>query len=316
MSTSMIDRTLSYLPVNPEFAKKDELMKYINGIFACGRAYVEINSSVLKILGDIDYSERYILRISSVADIKLSLDYKFAYISLPVGFSPFFKKLSAFHNIIAEIHTDEYSALAYLLTLKENRNLNLISMIRLTGVVSSSAESSAALLRWYKMNFHIPIDICPLNTMLSGAGDAITLYKAKADAVTLSFGRNHYYTSFEDFLINCQILSRSSMPTEIISALCTTSLAFMRIFNSIPCGMERITMKDSPVTAPVYDIEKGLVFRPFKPAHKKDIKKENIIERQIRTIGLEREIEDAIIDMLKKTNYSFYQNIIKRNFID
>ena len=43
---------------------------------------------------------------------------------------------------------------------------------------------------------------------------------------------------------------------------------------------------------------------------------ENIIEKQIRTIGLEREIEDAIIDMLKKTNYSFYQNIIKRNFID
>lgn len=316
MPTSMIDRTLSYLPVNPELISKNEIMKYIDGIFACGASYVEINSDILKLLGDMDFSERYILRISSVADVKLCLDYKFAYISLPVGFSPFFKKLALFHNIIAEIHTDEYSALAHLLTLKENRNLNLISMIRLTGIVSSSTESSAALLRWYKMNFHIPLDICPLNTMLSGAGDAITFYKAKADAVTLSFGRNHYYTSFEDFLINCQILSRTSMPAEIISALCTTSLAFMRIFNSIPCGMERIAIKDSPVISPVYDIEKGIVFRPFKPAHKKTANKENIIEKQIRTIGLEREIEDAIIDMLKKTNYSFYQNIIKRNFID
>ena len=41
------------------------------------------------------------------------------------------------------------------------------------------------------------------------------------------------------------------------------------------------------------------------------VDKDNIIERQIKTIGLEKEIENAILEMLKKTNYGFYQDIIR-----
>lgn len=316
MSTALIDRTLSYLNVNPDFVEKNEIKKYIDGVFACGADYVEINSTVLGLLEDEDFSERYILRINSVEDVKLCLNYDFAYIVLPAGLSPFFKRLAQKHSIIAEIYTDEYAAVADLLTLRENSRINDISMIRLTGVIATGQKSAESLMRWYKLNFHIPLDICPLNTMLSGSGDAIAFLNEKADAISLSFGRNHYYTALEDFIINRQILSRSFMPPELISALCSTSLAFMRIFCSIPCGMERIAVKETPVMAPVYDIEKGLVYRPFKPASKKQQAQENIIEKQIRTIGLEREIEEAILEMLKKTNYSFYQNIIKRNIID
>ncbi len=316
MSTALIDRTLSYLPLNENLINKEDVIKYVEGIFACGADYIEINSTILDLLKDTDLSERYIFRISSIADIKLCLDYNFAYVSLPLGLAPFFEKLSQRHSIIAEIYTGEYSVLSDLLSLKEHPKLTSISMVRLTGVVATTEKNTESLMKWYKGNFHIPLDICPLNTMLSGAGDAISFLKESCDAVSLSFGRNHYYTSMEDFLINRQILNRRAMPQETISAICSASLAFLRIFSSIPCGMERIAVKDSPVTAPVYDIEKGVIFRPFKPAQRNKYSKENILEKQIKTIGLEKEIEEAILDMLKKTNYSFYQNIIKRNIID
>ncbi len=316
MSTVFIDRTLSYLTLKNNFVEKSELMKYINSVFSCGADYIEINSTVLEFLKDEDLSQKYIFRITSIADMKLSFDYDFAYISLPLSLSPFFEKLAAKHSIIAEIFTDEYSVMADLLTLKNHTRLNTISMVRLTGIVATTPENSHSLVSWYKHNLHIPLDICPLNTMLSGSGDAVSFLRARADSISLSFGNSNYYTSFEDFLINRQISQRSPMPQEVIAAMCSASLAYMWLFNALPSGMERIAIKDSPVMAPVYDIENGVVYRPFRPVSKKPKNQENIIEKQIRTIGLEREIEDAIIDMLKKTNYSFYQNITKRNIID
>ncbi len=316
MSVALIDRTLSYMNINQKFADKEALLNYINGVFSCGADYVEINSGLLELLDGEDLSEKYILQICSVKDIKLCVDHKFAYVSIPADLSVFFDKLSVFQNIIAEVQSDKYSIISELLDHKEHDHFRNVSMIRLTGLLSSDEADMKALLGWCRFNFHQPVDICPLNTMLSGSSDALDAFNCGADAVSLSFGRNHYYTSFEDFLINRQIMRRSVMTPEAIAALCNASLAFMKLFCTIPSGMERLAIKDGPTPSPVYDIEKGVAFRPFKPGKRKLPDNENIIERQIRTIGLEREIEDAIIDMLKKTNYSFYQNIIKRNFID
>lgn len=316
MSTVLTDRTLSYMNINQKFADKEALLNYIKSVFSCGADYVEINSGLLELLDGEDLSEKYILQICSVKDIKLCVDHKFAYVSIPADLSVFFDKLSVFQNIIAEVQSDKYSIISELLDHKEHDHFRNVSMIRLTGLLSSDEADMKALLGWCRFNFHQPIDICPLNTMLSGSSDALDAFNCDADAVSLSFGRNHYYTSFEDFLINRQIMRRSVMAPESIAALCNASLAFMKLFCTIPSGMERLAIKDGPTPSPVYDIEKGLAFRPFKPGRRKLPDNENTIERQIRTIGLEREIEDAIIDMLKKTNYSFYQNIIKRNFID
>ena len=316
MSTALIDRTLSYLPINPEQVDKDDLTKYIEGVLACGADYIEINSTVLKLLVGRDLSDKFIFRITSASDIKLSASYRFAYVSLPFALSPFFKVLAKVHSIIAEIQTNEYAVLSDLLNLKNDPLLKYVSMLRLTGNVCVNSNSAEELVKWYKQNMHIPLDVCPLNTMLTGAGDSISLLRSHTDALSLSFGRNYYYSSLEDFLINQYILKRSYMPQEKISALCSTSIAFMRVFRSLPCGMERLTSNDNIVTSPVYDIEKGVVYRPFKAKKKHNPEEDNAIERQIKSIGLEKEIENAIIEMLKKTNYSFYQNIIKRNMID
>ena len=316
MSVSLIDRTLSYMTINQKFADKEALMAYINGVFSCGADYVEINSSLLPLLEGEDLSEKYILQICSVKDIKLCVDQRFAYVSIPASLSVFFEKLAVFQNIIAEVQSEKYAVLSEMLDHMEHEHFKNVSMIRFTGLISCDESDMKSLIDWCRMNFHQPIDICPLNTMLSGSSDAIDALNCGADAISLSFGRNHYYTSFEDFIINRQIMRRSVIPPEGIAALCNTSLAFMKLFSSIPSGMERLAIKDGPLMAPVYDIENGIAFRPFRPGKRKETEKENIIEKQIRTIGLEKEIEDAIIDMLKKTNYSFYQNIIKRNFID
>ena len=316
MKTAIIDRTLSFLPINHEYTEKAHLMKYIESLFECGTDYVEIGRDIVEILGDIDYSERYIFKIRKTTDMSVAVNHDFAYVNIPLPFVKLFSRQRKSQNIIAEIFTNEYSVLSELLRLKESKYLNSISLIRLTGIISSSQESADRLLQWYKMNFFIPLDICPVNTMLSGASDAISFYRAGVNSISLSFGRNHFYTAFEDFIINKHLLQRNRMSPELISAICSASMAFLRLFGTIPSGMERIVTNENPTLSPIYNIESGMVFRPFKPVKKSDSNEMNVIEKQILTIGLEREIEDAIIEMLKKTNYSFYQNIIKRNIID
>ena len=99
MSVALIDRTLSYMTINQKFADKEALMAYINGVFSCGADYVEINSSLLPLLEGEDLSEKYILQICSVKDIKLCVDQRFAYVSIPASLSVFFEKLADIRHI-------------------------------------------------------------------------------------------------------------------------------------------------------------------------------------------------------------------------
>ena len=75
MSVALIDRTLSYMTINKKFADKEQLLAYIDGVCSCGADYVEINSGLLDLLEGVDLSEKYILQICSVKDIKLLKSY-------------------------------------------------------------------------------------------------------------------------------------------------------------------------------------------------------------------------------------------------
>ena len=71
------------------------------------------------------------------------------------------------------------------------------------------------------------------------------------------------------------------------------------------------------IDSSVYDIETGVAFRPYRVLRKiPNVPYESVLDKKIKSIGLEREIEDAIIDTLKKVNFSFYKDITKRNIIE
>ena len=93
------------------------------------------------------------------------------------------------------------------------------------------------------------------------------------------------------------------MQGEIIKAICAASLIFTNIFGAIPTGLEQILSTDSSITAAVFDVETGALFRPFRAVPSGFVAdRESSITKKIRSIGLEREVEDAIIDTLKKAD--------------
>ena len=315
LRTSITDKTLSYFPFGSTVTKQ-ELITYIKSVQICGADYIEISRETAAVLKGVDFSQKYILRVRELSDIPFARANKFAYVCAPLYYAGYLKGLPADQQIILEVCTDLYSAQAMLLYVKHLGIYQRTSMIRLTGVFCDYYDDMEELIRWYHANFFPPLDLCPVNTMLTGVSDAVKAYMCGADMLTLSFGRGHYFTSLEQFIISIHITKKRTMHSDIIKGICAASLMFSGIFGAIPAGLAQILDTDSESSSAVFDIEKGIMYKPAAPEQKRPAKKyDGILERKIKSIGLEREIEDAIIDMLKKVNFSFYKDITKRNFV-
>ena len=314
MKPALIDKTLAYLHPARDNISADEYMAYCNALFACGADYIELKSDTAKILEKQDFSEKFILRISALTDLKLCCEKQFAYIVLPMGLSGITKKLSKMQSVIIEANADEYCADAMLRYITSSDYAENISMIRLTGVFGNTGDSLERLIKTHQNNSHIPLDICPLNTMMTGISDALAVYEGGGDALTLSFGRNNYYTSLEQFLINLQIAKGMPMRGDRIHGICAASLMFNALFGSVPIGLSRMLASEDEVNAMVYDSDSGVTIKSVRLPKGRDYeRRESIIDRKIRSIGLERDIEEAIIETLKKESFGFYKSMLKNN---
>ena len=191
--------TLSYFRYSPQITA-EEILAYTKAIFACGTDYIEIDRETAMLLNGTDLSEKYIFRVKNISDIGYCKDKSFAYVTVPVFMAGYASVLAPEQQIIVEVCADEYSAQAMLLYIRHFSFLSKVSMIRLTGVFCDNGENMEALIKWYHSNFFVPIDICPLNTMMTGVSDAIRAYSAGADMITLSFGRGYYYSALEQYL--------------------------------------------------------------------------------------------------------------------
>lgn len=290
------------------------LAAYTRSVFSCGADYIELNTDTAIKLALDDYSENYILSVRNAYDCGYCTSVRFAYAVVPFAYAGLIDRLPEDQPVILEVNADEYSAQAMLLFLHRFTFIRRISAIRLTGLFG---DSVGKLIKWCRSNLFLPIDICPLNTMMTGPSDAVAAQEASAGMITLSFGRGYYFTSLEQYIINSHISKRKPLPNEVIKAMCVASFVFADIFGALPTGLARMLDSDGEVSAAVYDTSTGVMYRPYRASRSKlQRPQESLIDRKIKSIGLELEMENAIIDMLKKVNFSFYKEITKRNIID
>lgn len=314
MKTVITDKTLSYMRFDSEHTSAAQLNAYANSVFSCGADYVEVSSEAAAKMELDDFSEKYILRVRSAFDCGFCSVNKFAYVSVPLSCAILIDRIPEDQDIILDVNADEYSAQAIILFLHRFPFIRRLSAIRLTGLFGDSTEK---LVKWCRSNLFLPIDICPLNTMLSGASDAVAAQEAGAGMLTLSFGREYYFTSLEQYLISSHIAKRKPLKNDVIKALCIASFVFTDIFGAIPSGLARMLDTEGEASAAIYDSDSGVLYRPYRSLSRGKAKpRDSVIDRKIKSIGLEHDIEAAIIDMLKKVNFSFYKDITKRNIID
>ena len=313
MKTVITDRTLSYAKYNPSRVTGDILGTYIKAVMSCGTDYIEINSATAELLGDTDFSENYILALQQLSDIELCRKHRFAYVLLPFGLLSAIDLIPEEQPIILEKAVDEYSAHAIIMYLHRFTFIRRISAIRITGIFG---ESMPELVKWCGSKLFMPIDICPLNTMMTGTCAAIDAMDAHAAMLTLSFGKNYYYTALEDVIVGYNTTRRILIDSKVIKAICAASFLYVEIFNAVPAGLARMVESESNLTAPVFDTETGMLFKPYKIFSRRREDKDDIVTRKIKDLGLERDLEEAVLDAVKKVSLNLYNAIKKGNETD
>lgn len=299
--SAIIDISLATVPLVAAPEKKKALSDYIEALTMCGVNFFEISPGVLPLLEGEDLSKRFIMRISNLSDLILCRDIEFAYISLPMRLSGFFKELSARSRIIAEVNADKYSAHAMLLYASSEKFSPYISMIRLiSGSVSTDGKDMTELVSFFRRHSMTPIDICPLNNQMTGFISAVGALKANADAVTLSYGCDYHYSSLEDFYINSNIMRRTFMPKEILTGICKASMAFLELFEKAPCGIEKMGELEKRIDAPVFDIARGTRYFPYRASKQGENQPAEAVKRKIKDLGYDEQTEEYILELLRK----------------
>ena len=313
MKTAITDLTLSFMKIDTERTSSDSLTAYAKYVLDCGADYIELSTEAAAKMDIDDFSENYILRITRPYDCGFCSVNRFAYASVPFSAAALIDRLPEEQPVILEVNADEYSAGAIILFLHRFRFIRRIAAIRVIGLLGDSISS---FVKWCRKELFIPVDICPLNTMMSGASDAIEAQASGANMISLSFGRGYYYTSLEQFIISLHVMRHKIMGRDLIKSICMASFVFTDIFSAIPSGLARMLESDGGISAPIYDTNTGTMYRPYRASAERSRTSESALDRKVRSIGLEREIENAILDMIRKVNFSFYKEITKRNIID
>lgn len=226
MRTRIIDSSLCRMDFSAH-ADKDSVEQYAAALFSSGVDYIEIGRNALPFFQETNTSSHYIYRIESGADMKLMGAKDFAFVVLPfelLYFAPFTK-----HSVILEINIDGKEIYEDLNKINSRFEMNFVSMIRFVGDFSDRMSEMQAFTKVLKRKTPFSVDICPLDTTLSGTDAAMTAFKAKTDAITLSLCSDGVYTGLEKFLITAAFMHKSNIHPSFMMGLCLAVLCLTNV---------------------------------------------------------------------------------------
>jgi len=296
MKPVLIDRSLVDINFCGDVDEK-ETFAYVASIAEAGASYVELGlDSLLKVPRPLG-SEKYIYRLSAPEEFEIANAFNFAYALVPLRLSYITHKLNL--PIILEIDIDGSDIFEVLPVIASNLDFSRLNMLRLTG--EFDPETIPQNIANYRRRMTLPIDICPKNNSLTALSSAIAAYRASADAVTLSFGDDENYAALEEFLIMAAAVFGIMVSRDYLTGICKATLIASLIAH----------MKNTNLAM----MMKRYMYCPFNienadgvPKQKRRIMLKSAesempaAARAVSALGLERELSNEIIGVLKGCN--------------
>lgn len=297
----IIDASLSRTPLIPRPEKKDSYMEYVRYLEESGVKYFEISTNALVTLKNEDLSKKYIFRIDSLESAKLCNKMHFAYVTIPWEYRQLCASVSKKSKVILEINADQYNAPAMIMCAMSSKAAKSISMLRINYCIYSTTEKETVdLMEWYKKNYIVPIDVCPINYYMSGCVVAVAAEERGADALTFTYGRNVQTTSLELFMIERASAKLLSSPFEAISSISRAMQYYYEIFMKMPYGFVNIDELTGRVECPFAEASTGNIYRLYRSKTNRKQFRKNIIEKKLESLGYEKEVQELIMQLLRK----------------
>jgi len=296
MKPVLIDRSLVNINFHADVDKK-EAFAYVSAIAEAGASYIELGLNSLVKLPKPGGSEKYIYRLSEPEEHVVANAFEFAYAVVPLNLSYIVPKLTL--PVILEIDIDGSDVFDVLPVIASSLDFSRLNMLRLTG--EFDPEAMARNIANYRRKITLPLDICPKNSKLTALDAAIAAYLGSADAVTLSFGDDINYATLEEFLIMLAALHRVIVSRDYLSGICKATMISSLIAETRVTNLSMMMQK--------------YMYCPFNienadniSQQKRQIMLKNAMcelpaaARALSALGLERELSDEIIGVLKWCN--------------
>jgi len=296
MKPVLIDRSLVNIKFRDDTDKK-EAFAYICSIAEAGASYIELGLDALSKLPKPGGSEKYIYRLSDAEEYIIANAFAFSYAVVPLSLSYITNKLNL--PIILEIDIDGPDIFEVLPVIASNLDFSRLNMLRLTG--EFDPETLPQNIARYRRRMTLPLDICPRNNRLTALSSAIAAYRSQADAVTLSFGDDENFAALEEFLIMIAAVYRIYVSGEYLSGICKATMIASLIaevrYTNLAMMMKKYMYCPFNIENADFVSKQGR-----RVTLKNTLNDMPAAARALSALGLERELSEEIIAVLKGCN--------------
>lgn len=310
----IIDNSLCNIDFSKN-ANSKNVREYIISLFDSNVDFIEIDSSSLRFLSNVRTKDNFIFRIENIGDFLTLKDKDFAYIVLPLNMLPIAQKLQR-QNIIIEIQAGDYPLEKLYKDIDLIQCSGCVSVVRIVKDFYSDDEFELCdFIENFYEKYTLELDICPLNTTLSGLSAAFDAYEAKSTSLTLSFGSAYVYTPLEAFVAYLIRTYDHILSYTIIPHLYLTAVIYNIISDSFNYGLKNLNdiIKDCDKMPENIDIDSVYEKRPETIKRYDESEKYNNAQNHFfNAADLEKELCDTLSEIIDEASPEFYNRFIKK----
>lgn len=195
----VIDNSLCNIDISPR-ATEQNVHEYVVSLFESGIDIVEIDYKTYQYFKNINTSKRFIMRIENPGDLLYAKVKKFYYIVLPYFLLEIAGKLEGVRFII-EINAEKDNIDQIMEKCRNIAGSNIDAAIRIMKNFDTDSNELSDLMNRYYSEFSIPLDICPLNSDLTGLDCSYQAFAKGVNMLTLGFSASCIFTPYELFVM-------------------------------------------------------------------------------------------------------------------
>lgn len=188
---------------NIDFSKKvteQNIHEYIVSLFESGIDLAEIDYRSYKYLKDISTSNRFVFRVDAPADLAYIRNKEFYYTVVPyelLHVAVSFQKA----KYLVEIDGEAYNTDGLIKICRRISNTDFEGAVRIVKNFDSNTNELSEFIERYYDEFTLPLDICPLNSRLTGLDAAYKAFEKGVNMITMGFSASCFYTPYELFVM-------------------------------------------------------------------------------------------------------------------
>lgn len=249
----VIDNSLCNIDISKNAAERN-IHEYIVSLFESGIDLAEIDYKSCKFLKDISTSNRFIFRADTPADLAYIRLKEFYYVVVPYELLPVavgFQRAKYLVEIDGESHNTE----ELIKICRKISYTDFEGAVRIVKNFDLNTDELSEFIERYYDEFTLPLDICPLNSRLTGLDAAYKAFEKGVNMITMGFSASCFYTPYELFVMYFPNSLKINPQIALIPYLLVCAARYNLVTDDVNKGLHNIINVLDTYKKPIVNID-------------------------------------------------------------